>query len=304
MSTGRLLQSNLPFGVQAGLNEGPVAAAFGSTGLSNTPVTPSEKRDFARDRIAKEMFGKPYGELSGAEKSRVNETDEVAGHQKDADRNTLTRENDRSAFVKASTEVAGKLEELGNSLNRGEISGNEYRDQYNLLQAELRGARKALKIDDRGDKALSGWFDLYDEATLPDGRLDYDTLELLQAEYSAKNPGIEEKVLEVVGARDTPVLREYRAAKLVSNEYWKIPAYRGMTADESRKAAGILAEAQDMVSFGRARDMARALATLYKRDPEGVRLARRAQRVGANPARKKFRAAHPEMARFYSDIRG
>jgi len=303
-ATGNLLQSNLPFGVQAGLNEGPVAAAFGSTGLSNTPVTPSEKRDFARDRIAKEMFGKPYGELSGAEKSRVNETDEVAGHQKDADRNTLTRENDRSAFVKASTEVAGKLEELGNSLNRGEISGNEYRDQYNLLQAELRGARKALKIDDRGDKVLSGWFDLYDEATLPDGRLDYDTLELLQAEYSAKNPGIEEKVLEVVGARDTPVLREYRAAKLVSNEYWKIPAYRGMTADESRKASAILAEAQDMVSFGRARDMARALATLYKRDPEGVRLARRAQRVGANPARKKYRAAHPEMARFYSDIRG
>lgn len=303
-SLGTLSQSNLPFGIQAGINEGPLAAVLGSTGLSNTPVTPAEKRDFAREKVAREMFGKAYDDLSGADKSRVNEDERVARNQRDADRNTLTRKSDRSAFVKASTDTARKLEELGNALNRGEISGNQYRDQYNILQAELRGARGALGIDDSGDKEVAGWFDLYDKATLPDGRIDYEQLEGLQAAYKQKYPDVEDRVLKLVGAKDTPVLREYRAAKKVAAAYYEIPAYKGMTIDESRRASAILREAQDMASFGISRDMKAALNELYKRDPDGVRLARRAQRMGPNPERKRFRAGHPEMARFYSDIMG
>src|SRR5690606_27985114 len=101
----------------------PLAAAVGSIGVSSTPVTPAEKRDFARtgspggvnipfvgnvqttgrDRegLAQQMFGKPYDELTGAQKSQVNEQPEVARHQADVDRNVLSQKGERSMETEA-----------------------------------------------------------------------------------------------------------------------------------------------------------------------------------------------------------
>src|SRR5690606_34103401 len=60
-------KESLPFSVQAALEEGPLAAATSAVGLQGSPVTPVERRNFARDEVARELFGVPYGELESAE---------------------------------------------------------------------------------------------------------------------------------------------------------------------------------------------------------------------------------------------
>ena len=296
------LRSSLPFGAQAAMEEGPLAAAVQSFGLSSNPLTPAERRNFRRDELAQEAFGMKYEDLSGADKSRINEDERVAKYQAEVDENTLAREDDRSRSVQARTDHARKVDELSMALQRGEITGTEWREQYRMLNAELRGAMEYLDLPDN-DKTLRGWFELTDQAQMPDGRIDFDMLEELQANYAAENPGVEEKVDQVTGVRDNDTLRRYREARLLADEYYSIPAYRGMSVEDSRKASAIMQAANTMVSYGYARDRQHALRLLAGSDPEGVKLAQMASQRGPNPARERWRK-NPKnrlFVEFYGD---
>lgn len=311
-------KSSVPFGAQALIEEGiepaieqrslrPLAESTpglvtSAAGFTNAPVTPTEHRNWSREDVAQERFGRSYDDLLGAEKAQVNQDERVARRQEEADRNTLTREDDRSRYLEATLGAAAKIDVLSTELEAGNITGNEWRRQYQALQAELRGARGALKIDGRSDKTVDGWFALYDEAEGEDGRLDYDLLESLQAEYRAQHPDVDEKVAKITGTQDNATVREYREAQKLASAYYAMSAYRGLTPEESQRASQILAAAQDMVSFGLARNMDRAFRELSREDPEGVKLARRAQRRGPNRERQRFRRENPLMAKFYSDI--
>ncbi len=319
-------KSSLPFGLQNLLEEGPLAAAVGSVGVTNAPVTPAEKRDLARSGnrgginlpvvgniettgrrttgAAQEQFGAEYEELSGAEKSIVNEDPRVRRHQKEATRNTLTKAGERGDYARRKEELRGQLEALTGELESGEITGDQFRDQYGKVSQGLRDARRDFGISGGGDKEITGWFALYDKATTDSGRLDGGLLERLQAQYSRAHPEIEAKILREIGANDNAVMREYREARRQADEYYSIPAYRGMSLEDSREAGAILAAASDMVRFGQARSRDHALRLLSESDPEAVRLARRAARVGANPVRKGWRRdpAHAAFGRFYSSI--
>lgn len=292
---------NLIEGVQAGEpGDALTSTLVGSLGVSQQPVTPSEKRNFARDEVAQARFGKPYDALLGAEKSKVNQDSKVAGFQKDADRNTLTKEDDRSTFTEATVGARTKIEALSGELEAGQIDGETFRDQYKMIQAELRGARNVLKVDGKKDKVLDGWFELYEVAAMADGRLDWEMLDQLQAEYEKAFPDVQEKLLKAVGVRDNQTLRDYREAKNVADAYYELPAYQGMSTEESRRAGTALARAQDLVSFGRANSIKEALLD-PSIDPKDGDLAMMALAFGSNPERKLFRQdpRNKLFAKFY-----
>lgn len=300
-------KSSVPFGVQNLIQEGPLAAGIGSLGVSSTPMTPAEKRDFGRDAVARRDFGKSYEELSGADKAMVNEDPGVRKHQERVDRRALRTSGEFAQSTKIRKQVEEELNTSAQYLAAGRddagnpFTGKDFRNAYNDTMLRAAGARSTLNFKG-GDAAVDGWFDLYKQATMPNGQVDYDKLERLQGEYRAKNPSIDEKVDRAVGVHDNAAVRQLREAKKLASEYYALPAYRGMSTEESERASQILSMANDLVSYGKARNRAAALRLLTSFDAEGVQLARRASRRGPNPARARFRKQNPLFAEFYSSI--
>ncbi|GIW17444.1 MAG: hypothetical protein KatS3mg064_0601 [Tepidiforma sp.] len=300
-------KSSLPFGVQSLIEEGPGAAVVSSTGVSASLLTVTERLTQTRDDVALERFGKRYDELRGAEKSLVNEDERVAKAQAAKDAQDVRRGGDAAALVRIRQTFKERMAASARYLAEGKddagkpFTGNDYRDAYHELQTYLAGQRDLLKDRSGGDAEVDGWFRLYDEATMANGQLNFDRLDALQAAYREKHPGIDEKVDRVIGVQDDQTLREFREAQKLAKEYYQIPAYRGMSLEDAQRASEVLQVAQGLVRAGQARDTNRALAMMTASDPEGVVLARRALRRGANPARRRFRLEHPEFGRFYTN---
>src|SRR5690606_18364343 len=147
-------------------------------------------------------------------------------------------------------------------------------------------------------------FALYDQATMPNGQVDYDLLEQLQAEYLEENPGVQAKIDKFIGVYDDPVMQEFRRAQQQAREYYQIPAYRGMTIEDSRRATEVLNLVNAYVAAGEAANRRHAYQLVVARGlvtEEDVRLAIEAVKRGTNPERKKFRAEHAEFRKFYTD---
>lgn len=289
--------ASLPFGAQGAIEEGLLAAGVQSFGISGTPVTPAERRDMRREELAQQQFGKPFDELSGTDKSIINEDEEVQRYQQEVNENTLSREDDRSASVEATLQAQSRLDALSQKLETGEITGDDFRDQYHNIQAELRGSREVLDLRSRDDE-IDGWFELYDEAEDEAGILNRQELETLQEQYIREHPDIEEKVDRIVGTRDNQTLREFRKARELATEYYSIPAFRGMSLEESRAASAYMQAMNTMVSYGYARDRQHAMRLIAQVDPEAVGLIRQAEMFGRNPARERWRF-DPDHALFH-----
>jgi hypothetical protein len=291
-------QESAPFAVQAAINEGPMGGLASATGLQSSPMSPAENRGFARDAVAQKTFGMGYDALSGAQKSQVNEDPKVAGYQSEADSNTLTREGSSAQMLTLTTKLRTQLDAASAELQSGQISGNDWRTVYHTMQDQLAGARQMITSM---DSSLTPYFALRDQATQPDGTVDYTQLDALQASYEAQHPGTQAALDKVTGTHDSATLREYRQAQQLANQYYSIPAYRGMTLADSQTAGQTLSVVQAMVSYGQARTAGQAIAMIGKQNPAMARLARIAQNRGSNPARKVFRRANPALAKFYSD---
>jgi hypothetical protein len=306
------------------LLEGAMSVLASGTGATNTPLTPVERRNFARTGskggltfagkqvvegkvqkpgIAQEKFGQDYEDLTAAQKAEVNRSPEVEKWQEEADKNALTRKGERSKYVELKLNAKAQVEELGQELLAGRISGNQYRERYQDIQMRLAGARDMLE-GVKGDKVLSEWFDLYDKARGPGGILDFEKLEQLQSEFRQKHPDVDERLLKEIGVSDDPVLAAYRAAQKVAQKYYAIPRWQGMTREQSDQASRVLSEASAMVSYGQARSIRQAVLLLTENDPELRQLALRAARSRPNPEREKMRKSEPLLALFYSELAG
>lgn len=300
-------KSSLPFGVQNLFEEGPLAAGVGSFGVSSTPMTPAEKRDFAREDVAKEIFGRAYGDLKGSEKAQVNEQKKVAGHQAEVDRRALRTNTEFAKATQVRRQVEEELLVSAKYLAAGRddagkpYSGNDFRKAYNDTMTRAAGMRSMLK-EFGGDDEVGAWFDLYDKATMGNGQVNYDALERLQAEFRAKHAGIDEKVEKVVGIHDNAAVRDLREAKKLARAYYQLPAYAGMNPVDAEHAGEVLAIANDMVAFGHARNQDEALRIIARTDALGAQLAKMAKKKGPNPARARFRKSQPLFAKYYSDV--
>lgn len=310
-------KSVLPFGAQnlveegienRSVKEGALATVVGGAGLTNRPMTPAERRDRARESQARELFGKGYGALTGQEKARVNETGAVSRWQKEQDRRALRKDDDFAKGVEVRQTIKRELDASARYLAAGRddqgrrYSGEDFRKAYNETMLRAAGARALLDDFDGEDEAVDGWFDLYEQARMENGQTDYDLLERLQVEYERAHPDIRERIEAVVGIHDNAAVRELRQARKAAAAYYQLPAYRGMSVEDAERASEVLGIANDLVSFGEARNRQDALRILRREDPEGVRLARIAAVRGSNPARAKMRRENPLFAKFYSSI--
>jgi curved DNA-binding protein CbpA len=279
---------------------GEAASAVGST---NSPVTPTEKRNWRRDEVAKERYGKPYDDLGGTEKSIVNEDAKVTASQADADKNLLTSFDDRSENQKVSLKAQGQITALTKRFDAHEIAGSEFRKNYHDIQMRLQGSREVIKQRQQ-DKEIDQWFSLYDDAEREDGSPDYEKLDELQKAFRLKHPGIDEKVDKISGTHDNATMRDFRTAQDEAAEYYELPQYRGMSLEDGKIAARVLRLTSRLTSNDQASGYRQALALLRRQgqitDAE-ARLALRAQKAGTSIERKKFATTHPLFALFYKD---
>src|SRR5690606_17248046 len=104
-------KESLPFSVQAALEEGPLAAATSAVGLQGSPMTPVERRNFARDEVARELFGVPYGELESAEqRAQVNMDERVARWHQEALERRMEGGGDDARRAESDIEFRAKME--------------------------------------------------------------------------------------------------------------------------------------------------------------------------------------------------
>jgi hypothetical protein len=315
-----LLSENIPFSAQAGLEEGivpavrdrnPAALVRGigatlasSTGVQSSAMTPAERRDLAREEVARRLFGRDYRSLSAIEKSEVNADPKVQSLQREATRRGLERDDRRIA---AENEYRRGLEAAARDLAAGvdesgqRFTGVDYREAVQDLAFARYNQLKAIgEIDRQG--LLGAYFALREEATMANGQTNYELLERLQAEFEAKHPEIEDQLDRFLGTRDDPTMRRLREARKQAREYFRIPAYAGMTVEEAERIQEILAITGDMVTNRQVPGYRAGLAALLERGlitEDEVRKAILAQRMGTNPERRAFALEHPEFAQFY-----
>ena len=104
------------------------------------------------------------------------------------------------------------------------------RDLYGALPAERKGTNETvtqyLQRDLKGeDAAVQGYYDLYEQATGRDGKLDFNTLEKLQAKYlnslsSSDRAYVERRVASFDKPQTTQFGRDYENAKALTQPYW------------------------------------------------------------------------------------
>lgn len=279
---------------------GVVASA---TGLTNSPMTPSERRERAREGVAQEQFGRSYDDLSGADKSRVNEDAKVADLEKEVSTNKLEGGEAKTEGVRVETQ--SKIDALSERFKGVEITGSEFRDIYHDIGTSQRAAYEALQANGGGkDKLVDAWFSLYDRAEREDGSLDTDVLDELQSDFQGMHPDIQERVDKVTGTHDNAVMRQFREAQAQNKEYRKLPRYQGMSVEDGERAAPIVTLAARMASNDQARTARAALTKLVSAGEitaEEAALARRAQRAGSSRERRRYATSHPLFAQFYRD---
>ena len=313
-------RSFAPISVQEATREGAGTAALSSFGFNVNPLTGAEKRNRARDKAAREATGEPgpsfvdrlipgegEGEyhsdnLTAAQRAEINRQPEVVAGLEQAEQDATSRTGDRSTATTLRSESRDLIQRAGQALESGEITGYEYRKVYGNEKAQLAAQLDMLDLWE-SDPLVAGWYDLYEDAKDQIGQIDFDLLEELQGSYEAENPGTRAAAEKYAGSLDDVVSQEYREARVLANEYYSIPAYRTMTVDESKIASKALSYASQMVRFGQARNRNQALSrisTIF--GPEWSRAARKAIKVGANPARKRFIKANSLFTKFYSGL--
>ena len=262
-------KASLPFSVQNLAEEGPAAAAVGLTGLNSGPVTATEQAKFEQggshgqifgrgnNGVAGELFGKPYGDLTGAEKAQVNQDPRVAEKLAAADAANMTRNDTLAKATQVNVAFRDAMAANARYLAAGKtdagkpFTGPDYRDAYHDLVGRRLGALDALGQRPSGDPVVDGWFGLYDQAKLPNGQLDYDTLDELQAAYLAKHPDAQSRADAVTGVRDDATLRQLREAQKQAAAYYAIPRYFGMNAQKGEMALRALQAADSIMLANR-----------------------------------------------------
>jgi len=123
------------------------------------------------------------------------------------------------------------------------------------------------------------------------------------------NPGLDEAIRNGVAKRWTDlVVREFALkvhdARPIRTQYFDIPPYVGISAEEGQEVNRILAEASAMVRLGQAGSRRGAIYAIYERDrfsDEVAYIALYSQRF-ANPERQAFRQQHPDELAIFEPI--
>jgi hypothetical protein len=303
--------------------EGTVAMLTGLTGLRSYPVSAATARNAAREEYAQEWYGKKYDDLSAVEKARINsEAPGMAEKVQAAQQVGIEHRNPYSMFWDDVANVRQKYEDeialLTSQLEHGQLSGNAYREavqQRELLRAKVpeqlkQTAQYKGKVEDYTeeepttpvDRFINEYYDIPTKYTDPatgvgDAAKIVKARELLKQAYDTE---VVDEAMAFINRNRSP---EYVEAQKQWAEYQAIPQYLGMTRaqqDAANQASTTIR------SWRRQNPYVSAAATkaAYARyDPEGYRLYVMSSKL-ANPARKRYFAAHPLLSKYYGDVEG
>lgn len=170
-------------------------------------------------------------------------------------------------------------------------------------KSELRYAGVDFKADSP-DRAL---LDAYYDITMPPFPTSQERQELYdrQDAFVAANPRVLDLIEQNHQAIFTDptakaIMAEIDAARQVRRQYYAMPAFIGLSADEGREVNAIIAEASAMVTYRLAPSRRAAIIQIYQqgRYPQKLILyALQAERL-RNPQRRIFRMQHPELLWF------
>jgi hypothetical protein len=316
-AVGSIGKESIPFSGQAvvqGLQTGSIKDALGAgatsaLGVQGTAVTPAEKRGFEREAVTARLFpGKSYADLLGTDKAMVNQDPKVMKLDAAAQQNALTKDNAQSKTTQFNQDYRTAVTGAGTFLAAGKdasgkpYTGVEYRHAVQTAGEALRNQMKGAGASGGTDPVLDGWYGLYDKAKMEDASTNYDKLDVLQADYVAAHPDVQDKIAKSVGTKDDPTQQALRKAQAQAKQYYDIPKYRGLSTADGEKADTAIAQASALTSSGVTATRQAAYAKLIKEgklSQEDALLAIRAPRLGTNPERKRFLADNPEFAVFY-----
>lgn len=282
-----------------------VSTAAGFFGARANPVTVPDEINRQRNRLAQERYGKPYEELTGMQKSRINETPEIRNLLRRRDE-LLTKKADSltSAAAEARLEYARRME----AINRYYITGRGPDGRpYTAKDAReaIEEAEQLLIRQKSKDPLLAAYWGLSDAARMGDGRINYQLLESLRQEFVAMYPEVKKKLEETVGQYDLRVNRDFRRAREQADRYYSIPPYKNMSLEDGLIAQRALSMVSSYQRNGGPSKVGDALQDLVRagiisEDEAGKALA--ALKNGRNPERKAFVAKNPEFAAWYLNM--
>lgn len=315
-----IVRENIPFSAQAGWEEGAseairtkdplkvltgiAAMAFSGTGAIQSQTTPSERRDILREKRSQRLYGQGYQALTATQKAEVNADAEIRAQQDEATRRGLDRDDKRVEVednYRKGLEASARYLAAGVDENGERFNGEDYRESVADLAAARFAALQALG-QESSSTTIGRYFALREEATMANGQVNFDKLERLQADFTARNPDIDRELEKWLGTRDDAAMKRLRVARKQAKSYFDIPAYAGMTVEQGERIQEVLALASDMVSNRQVGSYREGLAKQVQMGlltEAEMNAAIRAQRAGTNPERKAYALSHPEFAEFY-----
>lgn len=282
--------------------ERALSLALSFTGAQAFPKSIYSRIEEVRNRLARERWGKPYDQLTGEQKATINSNPEVIALLNERD-TQLAKSADsmEAAAAESRIDYRSRIQQIEEWLKRGyDDQGRPYGPRE--ARAAIDQAQKDLvRTGESSDQELAGYYALYDLARRPDGTIDWNLLEVLQAEYKRKHPGVIEKLNSVTGQYDTPMLAELRRAREQAARYYDIPPYRGLSLETGLRAQEVISQASQIQRWS-GTDLDGALRYLLltgQITSSDYLTAHIALRAGRNPERDIFLLQSPEYVRWY-----
>lgn len=282
--------------------ERALSLALSLTGAQAFPKSIYSRIEEVRNRLARERWGKPYDQLTGEQKATINSNPEVIALLNERD-TQLAKSADsmEAAAAESRIDYRSRIQQIEEWLKRGyDDQGRPYGPRE--ARAAIEQAQKDLvRTGESSDQELAGYYALYDLARRPDGTIDWNLLEVLQAEYKRKHPGVIEKLNSVTGQYDTPMLAELRRAREQAARYYDIPPYRGLSLEAGLRAQEVISQASQIQRWS-GTDLDGALRYLLltgQITSSDYLTAHIALRAGRNPERDIFLLQSPEYVRWY-----
>ena len=285
-----------------GIKQGFYAAALEPLGVKTTPISPWAKLN--------ELVPDWGGMIKGQREEEAKKNPEVRKWWDKYQEQGLARGQESAETQQTKTVEAEDFQsQILGSLNREGVTysdiNNAISDFLNeqRIKGEVRYAGIDFKADTEDKKLLDDWYGLYDSLPAVATDADYDALYEKQDEMLAANPRIGELIKlnhQAIFTDPTmdAIMAQRDAAQAVRRQYYAIPSKRGVSVQTRKVLDPYVDQIYSYMQLGMAQDEAFRRAGI----PASLRGRLRAyMRRPANPARKRFKQAHPEL-QWFEDI--
>lgn len=263
------------------------------------------------DELARDFSGKDFFSMEPAQR------EEVKRLHPDAFAAYLAKASDQTQQAYAKRDELNKQQLASESaLLGGQLSPAEWKQQMDSRRDQLRGAESIIYGDKQrqkpsdprefkayiaaGSTARDRYYRAIDTLEGPDGRVDWDGVDAWKSSQSRAD---QDYIDRNTGLGGTPLMQLRRQ---LSNDYYNLPVYRGLSADEARdinELSTLVGNLEGMSANASPKQRTRGLAEVIARNPgkysDQVIYATQRRMLGllkGDTARQAYEFEHPEIA--------